>query len=217
VKLPDLHPQTLLRRLDAGFLALSFRERFILLLLTAVLLLALAQFLFFLPLQNAHRIEQRQQSEARQRNEVLESEYAQMQQFMAGQTDIAEVQALEHELAAVQARIQQLGRRMVSPPEMASLLGELLSRESRLRLVALEKLPLEAMPKDAGERLVRHRMKLTLQGSYFDSLHYLQRMEALPWQIFWERLEYRVEDYPIGLLSVEIATLGDEAGWLGGR
>ncbi|QGX38642.1 type II secretion system protein M [Permianibacter aggregans] len=209
------------RRLDTRFLALSKRERVIMLVLTIVVLLAIGQFAIFLPLQNTIRAEQQMQEQRRRDTELLENEYAQLQSFVAGQNDVAIVASLEQKLADIQQRMTQLGNRMVAPSEMVELLQQLLSKESGMRVVALEKLPLER--DNNGEpngqpdsQLFRHRLRLTLYGNYLENLRYLQRMEALPWQVFWDRLHYRVEQYPNAYVTIEIATLADNKEWIGG-
>lgn len=211
------------RRLEQRFQALSLRERVLVIVMSLAVIAALANFLFFLPLQDQLRAERQQQQEHQRRREQLENELSQLQAWQARQEDGSGLVVVEQQLASINQQIQQLSQRMVPPQEMTALLQQLLAREQGMQVVALEKLPLEQpsengadVPVSAEMPLYRHRLRLSLRGNYFDSLRYLQAMEALPWTVYWDRLEYRVESYPQATLTVEIATLGQEQGWLGG-
>jgi MSHA biogenesis protein MshJ len=48
---------------------------------------------------------------------------------------------------------------------------------------------------------------LTLKGDYLSIMHFLQRIEALKWQLFWESLVYHVDSYPQGTATIEFYTL----------
>ncbi|MFN4289506.1 MAG: hypothetical protein ACK4E7_01350 [Permianibacter sp.] len=211
------------RRLEQRFQALSLRERVLVIVMTLAVIAALTNFLFFLPLQDQLRAERQQQQEHQRRREQLENELSQLQAWQARQEDGSELVVVEQQLASINQQIQQLSQRMVPPQEMTALLQQLLAREQGMQVIALEKLPLAQPSESETDALVsaemplyRHRLRLSLRGNYFDSLRYLQAMEALPWTVYWDSLEYRVETYPQAILTVEIATLGQEQGWLGG-
>ena len=211
------------RRLEHRFLALSLRERLLVIVMTLAVVAAATNFLFFLPLQEQLKTERQQQQEHQRRREQLENELAQLQAWQASQEDGSGLVAIEQQLASINQQIQQLSQRMVPPQEMSALLQQLLAREQGMQVIALEKLPLQqpSLPEASATvssevPLYRHRLRLSLRGNYFDSLRYLQAMEALPWTVYWDSLEYRVETYPQAILTVEIATLGQEQGWLGG-
>ncbi|MDA9271819.1 hypothetical protein N9Q05_00330 [bacterium] len=51
------------------------------------------------------------------------------------------------------------------------------------------------------------RYTLSLKGDYFSILRFLQRIERLKWQLFWESLTYHVETYPEGIATIEFYTL----------
>jgi len=220
-------------RLDSRFLALSLRERMLIIVMTVAVLAASAEFVIFSTLRDQTATEKRQQVDNQQQREQLQNELAQLQAWHAGREDSSRLDSVQQQLSAVDNQIRQLSQRMVPPDQMSALLQQLLSRETGLQVVALSKLPMDnsmretqtqttaisatASPIATGHaQLYRHRMRLSLRGSYFDSLHYLQAMEALPWTVYWDSLDYQVEQYPQGVLTVEIATLGQEAGWLGG-
>ena len=214
------------RRLDNRFLALSTRERVLVLVAVLAMLIAAAQFLFFGPLQQQRKTEQEMQVDIQRRYEQLENELAQLQAWQSKQEDGSQLATVQQQLDSIDQQIGQLSQRMVPPEQMTALLQQLLVREQGMQVLALEKLPLTAAGDENSDEanaetsndlpLYRHRIRLSLRGSYFDSLRYLQAMEALPWTVYWDSLDYQVEDYPQGVLTIEIATLGQEKGWLGG-
>ncbi|MDP3704843.1 MAG: hypothetical protein Q8R24_02900 [Legionellaceae bacterium] len=48
---------------------------------------------------------------------------------------------------------------------------------------------------------------LSLRGDYFSIMKFLQRVESIKWQLFWETFHYQVIHYPEALASVEFYTL----------
>jgi MSHA biogenesis protein MshJ len=113
---------------------------------------------------------------------------------------------------------------------MAGLLDQLLRRNKRLELVSLRSLPPELLVKEeqAGKKegagkepsqpqagmLYRQGMELTLGGSYLDMLDYVVQLEQLPWKMYWERLELKVEEYPRAILRLQVYTLSMDKAWL---
>jgi hypothetical protein len=61
----------------------------------------------------------------------------------------------------------------------------------------------------------RHSMILTVKGNYLDILSYLNRLEKLPWRVFWKQANLIVEDYPTSILTVEIYTISRDEAWIG--
>lgn len=43
-----------------------------------------------------------------------------------------------------------------------------------------------------------------LRGNYFNILNYLQAVERLNWPIYWDRIDYRVENYPLAEIDLQI-------------
>ncbi|MCQ4348626.1 type II secretion system protein M [Pseudomonas stutzeri] len=143
-------------------------------------------------------------------------------------------------LAAQAVRERQLAElaedtaALVDPQRMQQVLQDLLHSRPGLRLLALEsfsaplELPVPAGEAPAGERaaavpaLYRHGMRLTLEGSYFELRDYLRGIErqslaAGGRRLFWERLDYRVEEAgpARARITLELYTLSRHAGWIG--
>ncbi|MDX2345593.1 MAG: hypothetical protein QNK11_01770 [Legionella sp.] len=48
---------------------------------------------------------------------------------------------------------------------------------------------------------------LSLRGDYFSIMKFLQRVEQLKWQLFWDKFSYRVEKHPVAIATIEFYTL----------
>lgn len=53
----------------------------------------------------------------------------------------------------------------------------------------------------------RTQYTLKLQGDYFAILNYLRRMEQLEWQLYWDKLDYEVLNWPQATATIEFYTL----------
>ena len=61
----------------------------------------------------------------------------------------------------------------------------------------------------------RHGLRIELEGSFADTLAYLQQLEALPWDFYWDRLEIIAGEYPKNRISIEVYTISIGRLWLG--
>ena len=50
-------------------------------------------------------------------------------------------------------------------------------------------------------------ISLTLKGTYSSIFDYLKRIEALEWSVFWEDVEYSVDQYPVAKVTIQLYTL----------
>ncbi|AUH71959.1 hypothetical protein [Legionella sainthelensi] len=55
--------------------------------------------------------------------------------------------------------------------------------------------------------LQTNHYRLIIRGTYFPVIKYLQRLEQLPWRLYWDKFDYNVTKYPEGLVSVDFYTL----------
>lgn len=212
--------------------------------LVALLLPAMA-WLAFAHEPLSQRVRQLDSARLAAETRVLEAQAAraELQARAAVDPDQAVRQAL---LAAQALREQQLGElaadtaALIDPPRMQQVLQDLLQQRPGLRLLGLESFsaPLElpaAAPATAASSapaaeaavaaaplLYRHGMRLTLEGSYFELRDYLRGIEqqglaAGGRRLFWERLDYQVEEAGPGRarITLELYTLSREAGWVG--
>jgi MSHA biogenesis protein MshJ len=131
-----------------------------------------------------------------------------------------EIAQLHQEISAIEQRIAETTNRLVDPRKMAEVLGAILERGERLRLIRLTNLepqPLSVMSEDGVQEseAYRHGLRIEFQGSFNDTLAYLEQLEALPWEFFWEGLEISAEAYPLNRVTVEVYTISIGRQWFG--
>lgn len=123
------------------------------------------------------------------------------------------VAALSASEQQVDAQIRQILDEMIDPVQMPLILGELLSDQSGLRLQRVQTYPAVRLM-ETGEQqqpgaaaVFRHDLKLTLKGSFFQMKNYLKSVEELPQRVMVDEVNYRIDQYPDGILVVSVHTL----------
>lgn len=210
--------------LENRFNGLSLRERVFIAIAIGLLLLMSAQWLVFAPTIVSIRAERKQQQDIGVQREQLMQELASAQARLAQRQQIAPGANQQQQLDALNQELSTLAEAMVPPEKMADLLRDVLTRHQGLQLIELLKLPVLPLATPATKTaaptaviaLYEHKLQLRLRGSYADTLRYLQALEQSGWRLYWQTLDYQVEDYPHAQVSIELATLGKEEGWIGG-
>ena len=154
---------------------------------------------------------------------------------------LANEQQLQQQLSA---DIRHLTGRYVAAEQMLTLLQDVLAQSPGVRLQQLssqtpQPIPLgdsaagasadqtannsgqndgglaTAPPVSRGPTLLyRHITVLTFSGDYQHLQQLLQRMEALPWQLHWRQLDYRVQQHPQAELILQLETFSEQADYL---
>ena len=114
------------------------------------------------------------------------------------------------------ARLTDLMRDLVEPKDMASLLEAILVETGQLELRGMSTLePQPILNEGVATGYYRHGLSLRVRGSYLDALKYLQALEQLRWNFFWDSVEIRVEQHPSSEITIVVYTLGSRPGALG--
>jgi MSHA biogenesis protein MshJ len=138
--------------------------------------------------------------------------------------------SLRAQMEQLDRQFEQQQRQFVAPGKIAALLESMIVKNRKLKLISLRNLPPKSMadavagtpPAAAGAQartpgareVFRHAVELNLSGGYFDLLDYLDSLEHLPQQLFWDGFELRVAQYPQSVLTLTIYTLSPEKSWL---
>ena len=198
----------------------SLRERVLLFLATALVLVFLVNVALIKPLRDAQR---RLSADIAQNERELRTIQGEVQRLArtrdAGPDAHNRERAgvLRAELAALDGQIADEQRRFTPPQRMREVLEEMLERDKRLRLVDLKTLPatdMSATQGQTGRRVFRHGVELTLAGSYLDLYAYLSALEGLSTQLYWGRAEMAVAEYPVATLKLTVYTLSFDQAWL---
>jgi len=207
-------------RLDA----MSLRERVLIFLAVAVVIVAMADSALFEPIllrqkMNSQRIQQ-QDDEIRTMRVQVQA-YAQAR---TGDKASAKRQRLEKrklELAALDRELAAGQSALVPPDRMAKMLSEIVKRNPDIELVSLRTLAatgltqsLTAVLASDGLAMYRHGIEIAVSGSYLKILNYVGQLERLPAKIVWGNMELQAGAYPAVTLKITLYTFSSEKSWL---
>jgi MSHA biogenesis protein MshJ len=175
-----------------------------------------------------------QESISRQVNVMYDKLQAAVQEQSALQTALtrdpnqrlaAERDRLDSELRSLNASIGSVLDRFVAPDRMPSLLEDVLRHHQGLKLKRMVSLPVEPVQltdpeadteeQAASPLIFRHPLRMEFEGNYFEVLAYLNELEEGPWEFGWRQLNYKVSEYPLAEVTIEIETLSREKSWIG--
>ncbi len=124
---------------------------------------------------------------------------------------------LKAQYSVIQEQIMLGDKKFVPPQLMAKALNDMLKQNKQLTLVKLDSLPPSTLlsAKQQQHPIYKHGLLITFRGSYRDTVNYLQSLEALPWAIVWDSIDYKVKDYPVAEITIHAITLSFEKGLLG--
>ena len=104
---------------------------------------------------------------------------------------------------------------LIPANRLLDVLRDVLKQSNELTIKHIEFLPPaklklsdlsdSAEPEASG--VFKHTVELSMQGNYFDLLHYLQGLEDLPWTIYWDSLNYQVSGYPLADIELKVSTM----------
>ena len=112
--------------------------------------------------------------------------------------------------------IEAMSGKLVQPVDMAVVLGQVMSQQGGVTLLAMQNRAPESLffrtgNSDAGALVIyKHGLDLSLKGSYLDVLNYLAAIEMLGVRFFWERVEYKAQEYPDGEITIQVFTLSTQ-------
>ncbi|MBL4815661.1 MAG: MSHA biogenesis protein MshJ [Shewanella sp.] len=99
---------------------------------------------------------------------------------------------------------------MVPANHMPALLSELLGKVTGITLHEFRSIaptPLLAVGDDKKMNLYSHGIRLTLEGDYFSVLKFIEAVEGMPSKLYWKEIDYKVDDYPVANVVLELYTL----------
>ena len=216
-------PATLQRYADRVD-AMSLRERVLIFLAVAAVLVAIADSAFFEPILRRQKASS--QSTQQQQDEIRAMQ-AQLQAFAQARVSggpNAKRQRFEKrktELAALDREIATSQRELVMPEQMAKMLSEIVKRNPNVELVSIRKLPAAGLSPAAtpdatpeGSALYRHGIEIAVSGSYLNMLNYVSQLERLSARIVWGSMDLQAGVYPKVTLKITLYTLSPDKIWL---
>lgn len=210
--------QTYAKRLDA----MTLRERVLIFLAAAIVIVAVVDAMLIEPILQRQKINsqknQQQQDEIRAMQMQLQA-YAQARGSAAGNAKRLRLEKRKAEIADLDRELGGRQSGLVTPERMTAMLSEILKRNPEVELVGLRALPatgLSQMPtsgQGAGA-LYRHGIEVTVAGTYFRMLGYVDELERSPAKIYWGALDLDAAAYPKVTLKITLYTLSPDKTWL---
>jgi len=220
--------------------ALTLRERAIVLVGVLVAAFMLWDNLLWQPMNTVQQQLQTQMDESKSKVDLLTIQLG----GITGRAAIdpnadlkKQLERTKQTLLQVQKKVEAATADLIAPQEMAQLLESLLQQQSGLRLVGLQTLgpvPLlmpadDSSPnvssatamrnnvatKEDGINLYQHSFILEFEGGYFSVLRYLQLLESLDSNFYWDAVQYEVKEYPSARIRLHLHTLSLSEGWIG--
>jgi MSHA biogenesis protein MshJ len=209
----------MIETIQERFGSLSKREKLMVFLtLTAVFWAVLAKLFLEPTLQQKKQLTQQLLS---MQSQASASELAALQLEVERKKDPnlenrQQLNTLKGQLSKLKLQINRGEKKFVSPETMTTLLRDMLNKHHRLKLVNLETLPTKPLTEtEQNHSIFRHGLAVTFTGQYFDVYHYLEALESLPWQFYWDNIDYQVKEYPVAEVTLQLYTLSFQEDWLG--
>ncbi len=138
-----------------------------------------------------------------------------------------------YELSELDKKISVLAEKLISPQKMANVLQQMLVQISGLNVIGVKSLAAQPLVdgnarKTAAQRnnsefetaapmlgIYRHQLIIEFEGDFNQTIKYLKALETLPWQLFWDSIEYTVEEHPKAHVTIGVSTLSLHEGWIG--
>ncbi|WP_340676968.1 type II secretion system protein GspM [Paraglaciecola sp.] len=131
---------------------------------------------------------------------------------------------IQQQISEVNLQLALQTSNLVPANKMPKMLENVLVNSKRLKVVSLESISPQAISLGQGKDkqdaskdavLYRHGVKLVFEGEYFDVQHYLEKLESLDWQFYWKKFDYKVNEYPLATVELEIYTLSTNRAFIG--
>ena len=147
----------------------------------------------------------------------------------------AQITQLKSDISNIEVQLQNTSQRLIKADQLPQVLQDVLQKTSQLTLLEVATLPLRELQfasvngfvevsddkrnRESNEALsmgvYEHVVELRVAGNYFQVVHFLTALEALPWRFYWQRLDYSVTRYPNAEIIIRVYTLSSEEGLLG--
>ena len=127
---------------------------------------------------------------------------------------------------SLEAEIVKFTRKLIPPNKIIRVLHEILKDTSSVNIIKLTNLPESPLFKNLSSQtngetvtgkldIFKHGIALEFEGRFFDIMEFLYKLEQLDWNLLWEGLEYKVDEYPTAIVKLELYTLSLSSDWLG--
>jgi len=236
-----LHALTKLQeKIDARVM----RERVLIFLSATALVFMVWNFIIQAPVSNQVQEAEAQLSALATQRTAMETQITAATQALLNDPDRQkklQIKQLETDIAELEVQLQNKSQTLVKADELPKLLQDVLQKTTQLNLLEVATLPMQelhfittngalevsetkpnydnkfASQSQENDRVgvYEHAVELRVAGNYFQVIRFLTALEALPWRFYWQRLDYKVTEYPNAEIILRVYTLSSEEGLLG--
>ncbi|NOX91531.1 MAG: hypothetical protein GXP18_03500 [Gammaproteobacteria bacterium] len=215
------------------FEAFSLRERGLIAAGIVVVMFLLWDTLLLSPQENQQKKIVVEMHNINQQTEAVTEKIKEMSAALQG-NQVKYINTRVNELQVLLGKLKQQQKNLtiefIQPVQMAGVLRDMLHAENGLVLTSLESLgvqplfPAEESDKTENEKnsnrthqpeIYKHGLRVVFEGDYFKTLNYLRALEAMPWSLYWDNVEYKVTKYPKASVAITVHTLSLHEGWIG--
>lgn len=200
-------------QLSVAFNKRSERERIAIVLIAMGCIFAFWLFCLILPLSKKQTIIQNKLQDMKKNVYAISDIYNEYQLFLKSpsKTSEAKIKALDEKLIALQHHPLLAKKIIDTPEEMKNFLQAISKTGTMLNLNQAQKLTAAPMMANNTANLFNQKIAIELDGSYFETIKYLEYLEKLPWYLSFDSLDYQVEQYPNAKIKIIINALGTGA------
>ncbi|WP_293751025.1 type II secretion system protein GspM [uncultured Paraglaciecola sp.] len=213
------------KKLSIKFLKISLREQLLILICgLVVLILMMYTFLLEPHFKNSEKLQQNNLSSMNEMTSLEGQVNTLTDKLNTDPNDPVHerIKVLQGQIQSIAQQLEAQTNNLVPANEMANMLESVLAGSKGLKLIELQSIaPIPILFGQAEEKdepqagLYRHGVTLVFQGTYFDIQRYLEKLESLPWQFYWKKFDYLVDDYPTANVELEIYTLSTNKAFIG--
>lgn len=206
--------------LFAWFDGRSLRERVILAGAALVVTLSLFEGLWWGPQRERTTIAEHSVQSLEEQKATLTAEL--------GRLEIRESQdpdaAIREQLDILAARIGELDERLrgqtlqiLAPEQMTSVLRDMIGSVDGLRITAIRSEMPQRLVNSAEDNLPvlwRHGLVINLEGDYLGLIEGMQRLEGLPWRLYWLGMDIEAHGFEPGEFRLHVYTISLREEWI---
>ncbi|MFB1033914.1 MAG: hypothetical protein QMC38_01065 [Sinobacterium sp.] len=214
------------KQLTIKFLNISLREQMLILFSGLIVVILMMNTLALEPIFESSEKLQKKSHSADKEMRLLKQQVAALTDKLKANpnnTLLEKLALLKRQNQKISGQLKTVTENLVPANKMAGMLESVLSKSKGLTLIELQSIapiPVSSRVSEADKKAVtalyRHGVTFVFEGNYKNIQRYLETLESLPWQFYWQKFDYSVVEHPIARVELEIYTLSTINAFIGG-
>jgi|TARA_B110000503_G_C7143608_1_gene411967 MSHA biogenesis protein MshJ len=214
------------KQLTIKFLNISLREQMLILFSGLIVVILMMNTLALEPIFESSEKLQKKSHSADKEMRLLKQQVAALTDKLKANpnnTLLEKLALLKRQNQKISGQLKTVTENLVPANKMAGMLESVLSKSKGLTLIELQSIapiPVSSRVSEADKKAVtalyRHGVTFVFEGNYKNIQRYLETLESLPWQFYWQKFDYSVVEHPIARVELEIYTLSTNKAFIGG-